>query len=246
MGLSWFRGRSTDYVLWRLSVPVTWENYLNGSCLKSFSPGSAVPPDSASQGRLVRSVREIEMKRLFAATAVALALIGGTVTTAQAENRGRNHNQRHDDHRGDRHHDRHDNRHDGHRNNDHRNNHHWDNGHRNDRRYDHRNDWRYDPRDHRRYDRRDWDRNYGFRHYDGRRYDYGRYVRPSGYYYRSWRYGDHLPYGYYSSRYVVNDYHVYHLRPPPYGYHYVRVDHDVVLAAIASGIVVSAVFGIFN
>jgi Ni/Co efflux regulator RcnB len=55
-----------------------------------------------------------------------------------------------------------------------------------------------------------------------------------------------LPYGYYAPRYVVHDYYAYRLRPPPYGYHYVRVDHDVVLAAIASGIVVSAVFGIFN
>ena len=44
----------------------------------------------------------------------------------------------------------------------------------------------------------------------------------------------------------MNDYHVYRLRPPPRGYHYVRVDHDVVLAAIASGVVVSAIYGIFN
>ena len=215
------------------------------------------------------------MKRLFAATALALTLIGGTVTTAQADNRDRNHNQRHDDHRDsrnnghrdNRNNDRHDNRHDDHRNDrrydhrdDHRNDHRYDqrndrrydhrNDHNNDWRYDHRNDhrndWRYDRRDDHRYDRRDWDRNYGFRHYDGRRYNYGRYVRPSGYYYRSWGYGDRLPRGYYSSRYIVNDYHVYHLRPPPYGYHYVRVDHDVVLAAIASGIVVSAIFGIFS
>jgi Ni/Co efflux regulator RcnB len=71
-------------------------------------------------------------------------------------------------------------------------------------------------------------------------------VRPSGYYYRSWRYGDRLPHAYYGPRYVVNNYYSYRLRPPPYGYHWVRVDHDVVLAAIASGIVVSAVFGIFH
>ena len=195
------------------------------------------------------------MKRLFTAMVVAVTLSSGVVTTAQADNRDRNHNQRHDDHRGDRHNDRHDNRYDNRHDNrqhdqrndrryDHRND--WRNDHRNDWRNDHRNDWRYDHRNDRRYDRRDWDRNYGFRHYDGRRYDYGRYVRPSGYYYRPWRYGDRLPYGYYSDRYVVNNYHAYRLRPPPYGYHYVRVDHDVVLAAIASGIVVSAVFGIFN
>jgi Ni/Co efflux regulator RcnB len=170
------------------------------------------------------------MKRLFAATALALTLISGVVTTAQADNRDRNRNE----HRHDRHNDRRDE---------------WRRDYRrDDRRYDYRRDdqRRYDQSDNRRYDRRDWDRYYGFRHYDGRRYTYGRYVRPSGYYYRAWRYGDYLPRGYYSSRYVVNDYHRYHLRPPPYGYHYVRVDHDVVLAAIASGIVVSAVFGIFN
>jgi Ni/Co efflux regulator RcnB len=152
------------------------------------------------------------MKRLFAATALALTLIGGVVATAQADNRDR---------------DRYERRHD-------------------DRRDDWRRDDRHDDRRHdRRYDRRDWDRYYGFRHHDGRRYQYGRYVRPSGYHYRSWRYGDHLPRGYYSRRYIVNDYHVYHLRPPPRGYHYVRVDNDVVLAAIASGIVVSAIYGIF-
>jgi Ni/Co efflux regulator RcnB len=208
------------------------------------------------------------MKRLFAAAVFAVTLSSGVVTTAQADNRDRNRNEhRRDDHRNDRHDNGHDNRgndhrndrHDDHRNdhrndwrndhrndwrNDHRND--WRNDHRNDWRNDHRNDWRNDHRNDRRYDRRDWDRDYGFRHYDGRRYNYGRYVRPSGYYYRSWRYGDRLPYGYYSSRYVVNDYYAYRLRPPPYGYHYVRVDHDVVLAAIASGIVVSAVFGIFN
>jgi Ni/Co efflux regulator RcnB len=117
-----------------------------------------------------------------------------------------------------------------------------DNRDRHERRYDHRDD-RHDRRD---WDRREWDRHGGFRHYDGRRYDRGRYVRPSGYYYRSWRYGDHLPRAYYGRRYIVNDYYAYRLRPPPRGYYWVRVDNDVVLASIASGLVVSAVFGIFH
>lgn len=136
------------------------------------------------------------MKRYFAATALALTLISGVVTTAQADNRDRH-----------------------------------------ERRYDYRDD---------RHDRRDWDRHDGFRHYDGRRFDRGRYVRPSGYYYRSWRYGDRLPHAYYGRRYIVNDYYAYRLRPPPRGYYWVRVDNDVVLASIASGLVVSAIFGIFN
>jgi Ni/Co efflux regulator RcnB len=155
----------------------------------------------------------MEMKRIFAATALALALISGVVTTAQADNRDRDRHER----RYDRHDDRHDRRD-------------WD---RNDRR-----DWD-------RHDRRDWDRHHDFRRYDGRRYYHGRYVRPSGYYYRSWRYGDHLPRAYYGSRYIVHDYRAYRLGPPPRGYHWVRVDNDIVLAAIASGLVVQAIYGIF-
>jgi Ni/Co efflux regulator RcnB len=126
-----------------------------------------------------------------------------------------------------------------------------DNRDHHDRRYDYRQD-RHDDRHDSRYDRRndrhdrDWNRSHDFRHYDGRRYSRGYYVRPSGYYYRSWRYGDRLPRAYYGRRYIVNDYYSYRLRPPPRGYHWVRVDHDVVLAAIASGVVVSAVFGIFH
>jgi Ni/Co efflux regulator RcnB len=155
------------------------------------------------------------MKRLIAAAALALTLVGGVVTTAQADNRDRDRHERRHDRDDDRRHDQ--RRHD-------------------DRRYDDRRDWK----------RGDWDRHYGFRHYDGRRYRGAYYVRPSGYHYRSWHYGDHLPRGYYSRRYIVNDYHAFRLRPPPRGYHWVRVDNDVVLAAIASGIVVSAVYGIFH
>ncbi|HKU15768.1 MAG TPA: RcnB family protein [Steroidobacteraceae bacterium] len=144
------------------------------------------------------------MKRLFAATALALALVSGVVTTAQADNRDRH-----------------------------------------ERRYDRHDDRRDDRRDYRNDRGRDWDRHASFRHHDGRPYRYVRYVRPSGYHYRSWGYHDRLPRAYYAPRYVVNDYYSYRLRPPPRGYHWVRVDHDVVLAAIASGLVVQAVYGIF-
>ncbi len=160
------------------------------------------------------------MKRLIAAAALALTLVGGVVTTAQADNRDRDRYERRHDRDDDR---RHDKRR-------------YDDRRYDDRRYDDRRDWK----------RGDWDRHYGFRHYDGRRYRGGWYVRPSGYHYRSWRYGDYLPRGYYSRRYIVDDYYSYRLRPPPRGYHWVRVDNDVVLAAIASGIVVSAVYGIFH
>jgi Ni/Co efflux regulator RcnB len=80
---------------------------------------------------------------------------------------------------------------------------------------------------------------------DQRRYDRGRYIPPRGYHVRAWRRGDYLPRSYYEPRYVVHDYHVYHLSPPPRGHHWVRVNNDVVLAAIASGLVVSVVNGLF-
>jgi Ni/Co efflux regulator RcnB len=110
---------------------------------------------------------------------------------------------------------------------------------RRDFRQDRSRDWhRHEHRDHRdwnRHDTRDW----------GRRYHYGRYVAPRGYYHRSWRHGDHLPSAYYAPRYIVHDYYSYRLRPPPRGYYWVRVDNDVLLASIASGLVVSAVYGLF-
>lgn len=113
--------------------------------------------------------------------------------------------------------------------------------------YDHK-----DRRDHRAHARRD-DRKRqdayraGYRdgRADQRRYDRGRYIPPRGYRVRSWRHGDYLPRSYYERRYVVHDYRRYHLSPPPRGHHWVRVNNDVILAAVASGLVVSVVNGLF-
>lgn len=81
---------------------------------------------------------------------------------------------------------------------------------------------------------------------DQRRYDRSKYVKPPGYRKRAWRRGERLPPPYYARRYIVHDYHVYRLRPPPRGYHWVRVDGDVVLAAVASGLIVQVVNGLFD
>jgi Ni/Co efflux regulator RcnB len=135
----------------------------------------------------------------------------------------RDHDRRHDhrhDHDG-RDRDRHDwNRHDNrgwdrHRNDWHRHPHYWDN-----RRHDHR--------DHARY-----------------RYRYGHYHAPQGYYYRSWHRGDRLPRHWYARQYVVYDWRPYRLYAPPYGYHWVRVGNDVVLTAIATGIVLDVLYDIW-
>jgi Ni/Co efflux regulator RcnB len=84
------------------------------------------------------------------------------------------------------------------------------------------------------------DYGYGQRH----RYAAPRYVAPRGYVSRSWSTGHYLPAPYRSRHYVV-DYRAYRLAPPPRGYHYVRVDNHVVLAAIASGLIADVLFDLF-
>ncbi len=100
----------------------------------------------------------------------------------------------------------------------------------NDRRGDYRHDNRRDDRrDYRRDDRRG-DYRYDYR-YDSRRNDY----RPSYRYYR----GATLPYQYRSNWYI-RDYNRYGYAPPPRGYGYYRTDTgDVVLAALATGVIIS-------
>jgi Ni/Co efflux regulator RcnB len=171
---------------------------------------------------------------------------------------------RHDDHRG---HDRNDGPRNDHRN-DHRNDRRNDrppsrdrNDHRNDHRNDNGRDWnRPHDRNDRRNDNQRWDRYRGDwnRHpnyWDNRRHDrvdyaryryhFGSYHAPRGYYHRTWRRGDHLPRGWYGSSYVVYDWRPYRLYSPPYGYHWVRVGNDVLLTAVATGIVLDVLYDIW-
>lgn len=92
-----------------------------------------------------------------------------------------------------------------------------------------------------------WDRNdRDYRSYHSHdRYKAVRYYPPRGYHSRDWYRGARMPAAYYAPRYVVRDYHAYRLHAPPRGYHWVRVNNDVVLAAIATGVVLQVVNGIF-
>jgi Ni/Co efflux regulator RcnB len=56
-----------------------------------------------------------------------------------------------------------------------------------------------------------------------------------------WVRGHKLPSNY--RRNVVRDYHRYHLKTPPRGYHWVRVNNDYVMVSIASGIIASMIQG---
>jgi Ni/Co efflux regulator RcnB len=108
---------------------------------------------------------------------------------------------------------------------------------------DGRNDRRYarDPRP-------DWNRHqerYEHRDFARERYRAGRYDPPRGYYTRHWHRGERLPRAYYARPYVVYGYRSYRLYDPPRGYHWVRVGDDVLLTAIATGIVLDAVYNLY-
>jgi Ni/Co efflux regulator RcnB len=60
-----------------------------------------------------------------------------------------------------------------------------------------------------------------------------------------WHRGERLPVAYYAPPYIVRDYHAYHLSRPPRGCHWVRVDGDAVLAAIATGVVLDVLYDRF-
>ncbi|HAV50172.1 MAG TPA: hypothetical protein DCX75_08470, partial [Brevundimonas sp.] len=132
---------------------------------------------------------------------------------------------------------------------------------RRDRREDRR-DWRSDRRDdrrdyrnHRRADR--WDRNNrdwwrgrsDFRDFRGHRrgywyapgYGYHR-VEPRYYGYR-WQRGSRLPSTYH--RYYVRDPYYYGLRPAPRGYRWVHADNDILLVALATGVIADMVLDIW-
>lgn len=101
----------------------------------------------------------------------------------------------------------------------------------------------YQRHDHRA-DYRSWQHEREHR-WKGPRFRAATYHRPHGFYRHGWRAGERLPYGYRATRYVVNDFHHYHLYAPPRGHQWVRVDHDAVLTAIATGVVAAVVYDLF-
>jgi Ni/Co efflux regulator RcnB len=107
-----------------------------------------------------------------------------------------------------------------------------------------RREWRQDRRDDRR-EYRQQARAYERWQRAERRYNAGRYYAPRGYQVRQWSYGQRIPSAYVNG-YVIRDYNRYGLRQPPHGYHYVRSGNDVVLAAVAGGLITAVIAGLFN
>ena len=93
----------------------------------------------------------------------------------------------------------------------------------------------------------DWDSGRHNGYYFNNRWSYGRppeaYRRAPGFRpgYAAWRRGAYLPDDYRND--VVYDYGRYRLRPPPRGYHWVRVNQDYLLVAIATGLIFDIIFG---
>lgn len=84
--------------------------------------------------------------------------------------------------------------------------------------------------------------------YEGKRYDAHKgpeWHAPKGHNSHAvWSRGDRLPKAYRSQNYVV-DYRAYHLKKPPHGYQWVRVNNDVLLVAITTGLISYIVIDLF-
>ena len=103
---------------------------------------------------------------------------------------------------------------------------------------------RYDRHD--RYDRRDRYVDHSRRYYAPRSYRPAYvYVAPRGYRVSRWNVGHRMPPPFYASPYYVDPL-AYQLRMPPRGYRWVRVDRDVYLVSVASGLVADVLYGIFR
>jgi Ni/Co efflux regulator RcnB len=86
------------------------------------------------------------------------------------------------------------------------------------------------------YDNDQGDDHHGHNPKDEGRHDNGKH---KGWDKQAYRRGDRLPDRYYTTQYYVTDYDHYHLRRPDPGYRWIRSDNgQIVLTAIASGIVV--------
>jgi len=85
----------------------------------------------------------------------------------------------------------------------------------------------------------------GFERRADKRYKASAYKAPRGYKAPKARRGDKLAAAYRGPSYQV-DYKRYNLTAPPRGYQYVRVNNDVVLAAVATGVISSVILQMFQ
>ncbi len=99
-------------------------------------------------------------------------------------------------------------------------------------------DWNNRPRH---YDPRDYHHNYQAE----RRYHWRPYVRPHGWYYHRWVFGEILPRFFWVRDYWILDYWMFGLPIPPYGCVWVRYGDDAVLIDTRTGAILQVIYGIF-
>lgn len=78
-----------------------------------------------------------------------------------------------------------------------------------------------------------------------RRFHWGSYRRPGGWYAHRWVYGERLPHDWYGRDYWIGDYVGFGLIAPPDGYQWVRVGDDALLIDVDSGEVLQVEYGVF-
>lgn len=93
----------------------------------------------------------------------------------------------------------------------------------------------------RQFDPRDYHHNYQAE----RRYHWGQYQRPRGWYERRWLFGEFLPAFFWARNYWIADYWMFGLAIPPYGCEWVRYGNDALLIDTDSGEILQVVYGIF-
>lgn len=78
-----------------------------------------------------------------------------------------------------------------------------------------------------------------------RRFHYGSYSRPAGWYYRRWSYGQFLPPAFWVREYWLTDWWLFDLPIPPYGYEWVRYGADALLVNIYTGEILEVEYDVF-
>jgi Ni/Co efflux regulator RcnB len=93
---------------------------------------------------------------------------------------------------------------------------------------------------------RQFDRNVYQRNiYSTHRFHWNTYNRPSGWYYRRWGYGQIFPSIFWGRNYWIDDYWMFDLLIPPYGYVWVRYGDDALLINRRTGMVLQVRYGVF-
>jgi len=77
------------------------------------------------------------------------------------------------------------------------------------------------------------------------RFHAGAYVRPSGWYYHHWTFGEFLPAFFFTRNYWILDWANFDLDDPPPGTIWVRVGDDALLIDEYSGEVIEVAYGVF-